>query len=208
MFGAMFRADAIVVLGCRIPPSGRLCGPAARRAEAAASAYRAQVAPRIVASGGRRWGEQVEARAFRKELVRAGVPRDAVIEELCSLTTLENAIFSAAVLRRLLHQGVSPLRPPRAAIVTCPFHLPRALANFRAAGVDAFAFPAPAVRASLPSRTYLRAHEFVCSLLDAQAMRRAAILVERARDLAASSLDDAPPGAVRRDERAPRLEAP
>lgn len=207
MFGAMFRADAIVVLGCRILPSGRLGGPAARRAATAASAYRAGVAPIIVASGGRRWGAQVEARVFRQEIVRAGVPSEAVIEELCSLSTFENAIFSAAVLRRLRPRGGPSLRP-RAAIVTCPFHLPRALANFRAAGVDAIAFPAPAVRASLPGRTYLRAHEFVCSALDARAMRCASVLVERARVFADSSLEDTPPGVVRRDARLLTLEAP
>lgn len=208
MVGAMFRADAIVVLGCRILPSGRLGGPAARRAATAASAYRAGVAPFIVASGGRRWGAQVEARVFRQEIVRAGVPREAVIEELCSLSTFENAIFSAAVLRQLRPHGGPSLRPPRAVIVTCPFHLPRALANFRAAGVDAIAFPAPAVRASLPGRTYLRAHELVCSVFDARAMRHASVLVERARVLADSGLEGTPPGVVRRDARPLSLEAP
>jgi len=136
MVRAMLRADAIVVLGCRILPSGRPGAPAVRRAAAAASAYQSGVAPWVIASGGRRWGGQAEARVFRRELCEAGVPDAAIIEELCSLSTYENAIFSAAVLRRLAGKP-----RPRAAIVTCPFHMPRALSNFRATGVDASPFP-------------------------------------------------------------------
>src|SRR5689334_13411682 len=98
MVCAVLRADAIVVLGCRILPTGRPSPPAARRAMAAARAYEQGVAPIIVASGGRRWGTHVEARVLRQELCRRGVPEAAVVEELCSLSTYENAIFSAAVL--------------------------------------------------------------------------------------------------------------
>jgi uncharacterized SAM-binding protein YcdF (DUF218 family) len=207
MFGAMFRADAIIVLGCRILPSGQPAAPAARRAATAASAYRAGVAPFIVASGGRRWGAQVEARVFRRELVRAGVPEDAVIEELCSLSTYENAIFSAALLRRLVQPSGAPSRPPRAAIVTCPFHLPRALANFRASGVDAFALPAATVPASIARRAYLRVHELICGWFDAQAMRHAAIFVDRAELLSTPIHPDSPPGNARCGAPASRMEA-
>jgi uncharacterized SAM-binding protein YcdF (DUF218 family) len=199
----MFRADAIVVLGCRILPSGRPGGPAARRVTTAASAYRAGVAPFIVASGGRRWGAQIEARVLRRELIRAGVPADAVIEELCSLSTYENAIFSAAVLRRVV-RALGTVRKPRAAIVTCPFHLSRALADFRAASVDAFAFPAPATPASIGRRAYLRAHETVCTWFDALAMRRAGVLVDCAEMLA----EPIPSGGVPRDVVASHSEAP
>jgi uncharacterized SAM-binding protein YcdF (DUF218 family) len=207
MFGAMFRADAIVVLGCRILPSGRPGAPAVRRTATAASAYRAGVAPFVVASGGRRWGAQVEARVFQRELVRAGVPEDAVIEELCSLSTYENAIFSAAVLRRLVQPSGAPERPPRAAIVTCPFHLPRALSNFRAAGVDAFAFPAAAAPASIAHRAYLRVHELVCGWFDARAMRRAEILVDRAELFSTPISLDTSPGIARCGAPASRIEA-
>lgn len=141
MVRGMLRADAIVVLGCRIAPSGRPAPPAARRAATAASAFLAGVAPRIVASGGRRWGAQIEARALRRALVRAGVPASAVVEELCSLSTYENAIFSASMLERL---GAR-----RAAVVTCPWHMARALQSFRAAGVDAI--PLPTGPAEIPA---------------------------------------------------------
>ena len=176
----MLRADAIVVLGCRIAASGRPAPPAARRAATAARAFLAGAAPWVVASGGRRWGSQIEAKALGCAMVRAGVPAGAVIEEQCSLSTYENAIFSAAILARL---GAE-----RAIVVTCPWHLPRALEDFRAAGVDALPLPAGegAPRFSPARRVYLEAHERVCRFLDAQAMRRADVLVESAARFASA----------------------
>jgi uncharacterized SAM-binding protein YcdF (DUF218 family) len=172
MVPRMLRADAIVVLGCRIAPSGRPAPPAARRAATAAGAFRAGIAPLVVASGGRRWGSQIEARALRLALVQAGVPPSAVLEELCSLSTYENAVFSAALLTRV---GAR-----RAAVVTCPWHMARALQSFRAAGVDAIPFPTPAADIPRLRRVYLEVHEIACRFFDARAMRRADVLAESA----------------------------
>jgi uncharacterized SAM-binding protein YcdF (DUF218 family) len=172
MVQLVLRADAIVVLGCRIATSGQPAPSAARRAATGASAFFAGVAPRILVSGGRRWGSHVEARAMRRALLRAGVAAAAVTEELCSLSTYENAIFSAAILARL---GAG-----RAAVVTCPWHMARALASFRAAGVDALPLPTGVAEIHFGRRVYLEAHEIVCSVLDARAMRRAEVLTESA----------------------------
>jgi uncharacterized SAM-binding protein YcdF (DUF218 family) len=166
------RADALVVLGCRIAPSGRP-GPAARRrALAAVAAYREGVAGTIVVSGGRRWGARIEARALKATICAEGVPPSAVVEELWSLSTYENALFSAAILRRL---GAR-----RAAIVTCTWHMPRALADFRAAGVDALPVPAGTLPEARWRRLYLQAHERVCTWLDQMAMARAEVIAEAA----------------------------
>jgi uncharacterized SAM-binding protein YcdF (DUF218 family) len=170
------RVDAIVLLGCRIAASGRPLASAMRRAETAARAYHLGVAPRIVVSGGRRWGAHAEATALGRELARAGVPESAIVEELCSLSTHENAIFSAAVLRRLDARS--------AAIVTCWWHMPRALENFRAAGVDAIAIPTDAHALGLRRRTYLFTHELVCTWFDARARTRADALRAGAEHLA------------------------
>ncbi|AUX20398.1 hypothetical protein SOCEGT47_008670 [Sorangium cellulosum] len=165
-------ADAIVVLGCKVLPSGRPAAPGARRAATAARAYREGVAPRVVVSGGRRWGAQIEARVLSAELGRAGVPAAAIVQDLWSLTTHENAIFSAALLRRM---GAR-----RAVIVTCPWHMPRALQNFREVGIDASGLPAPAGRDRVVARAWQRGHEMVSTWLDARAMRRRRILCESA----------------------------
>jgi uncharacterized SAM-binding protein YcdF (DUF218 family) len=158
-------ADAIVVLGCRVLPSGRPTTAAARRAAKAAEAYLEGIAPHVIASGGRRWGALIEADMLRRELLRAGVPDSAVTRELWSLTTHENAIFSAELLRRL---GAE-----RVAVVTCEWHVGRAIANFRAAGVDAWPLPSAGIRRGIMGRAYRLGHERICTWLDARAMKRA-----------------------------------
>lgn len=169
-------ADAIVVLGCRILSSGRPSAAAARRAATAARAYREGVAPYVIASGGRRWGSQIEARVLSGELRRAGVPERAILQDLWSLTTYENAIFSAALLRRLEGR--------RAAVVTCSWHMGRALQNFRHAGVEACALPVPDVPPRLLVSTYRAAHEVVSRWLDGRAMRGRRVLRESAARVA------------------------
>jgi uncharacterized SAM-binding protein YcdF (DUF218 family) len=121
-------------------------------------------------SGGRRWGGHVEARVLQRTLVAAGVPRAAIHEELFSLSTQENAVFSAAILERLDAR--------RAAVVTCPWHMARALANFRAAGVDAHPFPTGVAEMLRATRAYVELHEIVARRLDA--LRRTRVLVEAA----------------------------
>src|SRR5262245_51132684 len=81
--------DVIVVLGCRVVPSGALSRLARQRTLTAARAWLDRVAPAVLASGGRRWGSHVEARRMKRELVAAGVPEGAIVEELCSLSTCE-----------------------------------------------------------------------------------------------------------------------
>jgi uncharacterized SAM-binding protein YcdF (DUF218 family) len=138
---------AIVVLGCavRLDAAGRLApGMLARRVDAAVRAYEAARPRVVVASGGRRWGPAVEADAMAQELVARGVPRAAVVRERCSLTTLDNARFTAALLAR---HGLS-----RAAIVTSGWHMARALHLFSRAGVEGEPVPADGGRPSIARR--------------------------------------------------------
>jgi uncharacterized SAM-binding protein YcdF (DUF218 family) len=155
------RADAIAVLGCRVLGSGRPTAAAARRAAAAAEAYHAGVASCVVASGGRRHAGQIEARVLRRELLRAGVPDAAIVEELSSLSTRENAAYVAEIVRRRGGRTV--------AVVTCDWHLPRALANFRRAGMDPMPWPAPAPPHGLLVGAMRILHELVSSRLEALA---------------------------------------
>lgn len=126
--------DAIVILACRVGPGGYLSPAAHRRIRRGADAFADRVATRIVVSGGRRWGGVAEAEAFAASLVDQGVPEQAIDRELWSLSTCENARYTA----RLLHargQG-------RVALVTCDWHMPRALASFALAGLQPLALPA------------------------------------------------------------------
>jgi cyclophilin family peptidyl-prolyl cis-trans isomerase len=79
----------------------------------------------------------VEADAMRAELTRAGVPADAIVRERCSLSTRENARYTAQLLRR---RGID-----RIVVVTCDWHLPRALAAFGRAGLEVEGFAAPSL---------------------------------------------------------------
>jgi uncharacterized SAM-binding protein YcdF (DUF218 family) len=152
------RADALVVLGCRVGPEG-LSPAAARRVAAAVAAWREGLAPVVVASGGRSWGGVVEADAMGAALVREGLPEDALILERCSFTTRENARYTARILAR---RGVA-----RVAVVSCEWHLPRALPHFRDLGLEARGVPAPLPPdAGAPRRAWLRVREEVASWLE------------------------------------------
>ncbi|HXN30415.1 MAG TPA: YdcF family protein [Polyangiaceae bacterium] len=149
--------DAIVVLGCpvRLDASGRLCqrSALARRLDAAALAYAQRGGERtiVVASGGHHWGGLVEADVMARELARRNVPARAIVRERCSLTTRDNARFAAETLTR---RGINA-----AAVVSCEWHLPRALALFRRAGVRADGVVAREYGTPWPKRFWRRGLE-------------------------------------------------
>lgn len=131
-----------------------------RRARAAGEVFFARGARIVLACGGRAWGGIVEADDLGRRLVLAGVPKDAIVRERCSLDTLDNARFAAAVLGRYGIDAVT--------LVTCSWHLPRATRLFRRAGLSVEGFgvepPAPA----LASRLYWWGREALVSSKDAR----------------------------------------
>jgi uncharacterized SAM-binding protein YcdF (DUF218 family) len=144
MDGRLAPPDVIVVLGCR--PSGSERGQAAlrRRAERAARAFHTHGARAVIASGGRRWRGTPEAELLADELVGLGVPREAVVRELCSLSTIENAGYSAELLRAGKFH--------RPAVITCDWHMPRALSCFEWMGIRAFGLCAISPQRPLSTR--------------------------------------------------------
>ena len=128
------KVDALVLLGCRLKGLAELSAPARRRVERTAAAY-GELRPRfVIASGGRLWNGVCEADALGHALVALGVDESAIVRERASLTTRENAHYSA---RLLLERGVSEV-----GVVTCDWHIERALACFRREGVEATGIPA------------------------------------------------------------------
>jgi uncharacterized SAM-binding protein YcdF (DUF218 family) len=152
------KPSAIVVLGCRVrlDSRGRLAaGALARRVATGARAYAADADPGlapaggsiVVVSGGRRWGDVVEADAMARELEALGVPAGAIVRERLSFSTRENARFTAEVLAR---RGVRA-----AMLVTCPWHMERAVGHFASSGL--LVLPVPAAggqEAAWPSRVW------------------------------------------------------
>ncbi len=150
--------DALVVLGCRMLPGGEASPAARRRALAAARAYHAGEARLVVASGGRRWFGSAEALVLARELELLSVPREAVLLELQSLSTCENARHSAGLLRA---RGLR-----KVGVVTCDWHLPRALASFRAAELEPVGIPAPSPERPILERSWRKLREPVSYLVD------------------------------------------
>jgi uncharacterized SAM-binding protein YcdF (DUF218 family) len=146
---------AICVLGCR-PGSAAFT----RRARAAADAWLSRGARIVVACGGRAWGGVVEADALAQLLIDARVPAGAVVRERCSLDTRENARFAAGLLARRGIDGVL--------VVTCSWHLPRALGLFRAAGLRAEGLGVEPPDATFAARAYWASRERVSAWKDAR----------------------------------------
>jgi cyclophilin family peptidyl-prolyl cis-trans isomerase/uncharacterized SAM-binding protein YcdF (DUF218 family) len=136
-YPSMLRAvsfDVLIVLGCRVP-NGELSHAALRRVERAAQAYRDEGATLVIACGGKSWDYFKECEVFARELTARGVAVEHVVQERESLTTLGNARGVA----RLLHG--KPVG--RLGLVTCDWHMPRALRLFQHWGLVAIPVPAP-----------------------------------------------------------------
>ena len=149
----------VCVLGCRADSA-----TLARRARAAAAAYRARGATLVLACGGRSWGGLVEADAIARILVAEGVPERAVVRERCSLDTRDNARFAASLLARRGLSGVL--------LITCSWHLPRATRLFRMAGLEVEGLGVDPPDPTLRQRAYWRAREAVSSWSDARRKMR------------------------------------
>jgi uncharacterized SAM-binding protein YcdF (DUF218 family) len=131
------RADAIVVLGGALSPPE----PAAADANLSAAAdrlvyamrlYKLGKAPVVLIAGGNADGtgaanaESVHAAELLGEW---GIPASAILTETESINTYENAVYSKLMLDQ---HGLKTVL-----LVTSAMHMPRALATFRSAGIEA-----------------------------------------------------------------------
>jgi uncharacterized SAM-binding protein YcdF (DUF218 family) len=144
-------AGAIVVLGGSLatgmpPRRGPELVDASDRVLHASRLFRAGKAPFVVASGGRLpWSEAArsEAEEMADLLVEWGVPREAILLEPKARTTSENAVETAKLLRA---RGVK-----RVLLVTSSIHMRRALASFKAEGLETDPSPCDALVAGAPA---------------------------------------------------------
>lgn len=127
-------AEAIVVLGGStasnrpnwFEPYDR--NATVSRVDTAARLYHAGRAPLVIVSGAALDGSVAESQIMANALRQQGVPDDAIVQESNSLTTYENALYTA----RLLNDR----KLDRVLIVTSALHMPRAMGVFRKQGVD------------------------------------------------------------------------
>jgi uncharacterized SAM-binding protein YcdF (DUF218 family) len=141
-------ADVVVVLGGGAETvsvgglvAGELKGASRLRAMEAARVFKLIGARLLIASGGTPEGTELlqpESEALRGALIAVGVPPTAIVQESGSKTTRDQGRLVAPMLRA--HDAT------RFVLVTSPSHMRRALAVFRAEGLD----PIPSVA---PSRS-------------------------------------------------------
>ncbi|HQP39096.1 MAG TPA: YdcF family protein [Polyangiaceae bacterium] len=149
---------AIVVLGARVHPDGRPSSALTRRIERAAQAWHQGLSPVVLCSGGQSWNGHVEALVMRDALLRLEVPARAAWVETDSLSTAENARASSRILRR---EGIG-----HALVVSCPWHLPRAVADFLLCDMAASPLPASPAPAPPTQRAWRHLVERGCALID------------------------------------------
>ncbi|MDB4971346.1 MAG: hypothetical protein JWN44_7035 [Myxococcales bacterium] len=137
--------DVIVVLGAALGPDGDLGVALAERVGAGVEAWRSGLAPRMMMTGA------LEAELMKRRAVKLGVPAEQILVEPTALTTRENAVRCAELMRR---HGLT-----RALVVTQGYHRPRAVAAFRRVGVAAEGY-----RFVGSTRWKLRAREVVARL--------------------------------------------
>ncbi len=127
-------ADAIVVLGARVLNGGQAGDSLRARTLRAVELYHRGLAPAIVCTGG--VGEHPPSEAeVAAELARnLGVPAKALVLEMRSTSTWENAVNAAGICRE---RGWR-----RIVVVSDPYHLLRATRNFRKAGLEPYPSPA------------------------------------------------------------------
>jgi SanA protein len=123
------KADAIIVLGAQVQPSGEPSVQLAWRLEAALEVFNQNPVP-IVVSGGQGGNEpRPEGDVMRDWLIEKGVPKDKILVDSVSANTRQNILHAISLLSGLSIKNIR--------IVTSDYHLPRALAIARDEGLSA-----------------------------------------------------------------------
>jgi len=137
---ALPKADAIVVLGGGHygwvgRPDIRIEALESSRIAAGARAWFDGRAPVVILSGGGGGRDGTEARTMAAAIAKLDVPASAVLLEERSRSTEDNARYTAALANG---RGIRSVL-----LVTSSLHMPRAMLEFRKAGIDAVPVPVP-----------------------------------------------------------------
>lgn len=149
---------AIVVLGARVRAGGAAGRALARRLSRATLAALEWPHALVVVCGGRAWDGVVEADVMARALIESGVQEERIARERLSLTTIENLREASRLLGGRNIRGTI-------ALVSCDWHLPRAMTIARAVGLDVIGCPAKAPTAPLPRRAMRALRERVLRAL-------------------------------------------
>jgi uncharacterized SAM-binding protein YcdF (DUF218 family) len=116
----------------------------------------------VIACGGCTWDGRVEADAIADELRFHGVPAADIVRERLSVSTSDNARFGLIAVAK---RGIG-----RAIVVTCDWHLPRALRAFereaKLVGVVVSGHGVPSDGVGAVRRAYRTVRERVAARVD------------------------------------------
>ena len=129
-------ADAAVIFGAQVYPSGLPSQTLADRIATGVELYRQGLVPMLIMSGGVGKEGFDEAAVMRDVAVAAGVEPTAVVVDSAGVTTEATVANVAALL------GLRPGGPTRLIAVSQAYHLPRVQLAFAVTGIDVLTVPA------------------------------------------------------------------
>jgi uncharacterized SAM-binding protein YcdF (DUF218 family) len=135
------RPDVFVIMGAAVWPDGTPSKAMRRRVRAAVDAAHDNPAALFLPTGGVGKHPPAEAVAMRDLLLEKGIPKQRILIESRSRSTLASVINSARIMRGLETVG-------RVFIYTDTYHQPRCLWLFRLMGIKAEYSPIPSGRSS------------------------------------------------------------
>ncbi len=109
--------DAIIVLGAWVDADGNPTPTQLARVTEGVHEYERGVAPRLILTGGPTHHGYVEARVMARTAEAEGIPKSAIFMEPDAMDTIQNACYSARMMRQ--HGWRS------AEVITSAYHLPR-----------------------------------------------------------------------------------
>ncbi len=130
------QANAAVVFGAQVYPTGLPSQTLANRIATAVELYRQGLVPMLIMSGGVGKEGFDEAAVMRDVAVAAGVEPTAVVVDSAGVTTEATVANVAALL------GLRPGGPTRLIAVSQAYHLPRVQLAFAVTGIDVLTVPA------------------------------------------------------------------
>jgi len=130
--------EVLLVPTGAVLPDGVIGLGAYWRAVYTLNAWRANKSRLILLSGGGTYAPQyAEANVVRDFLLANGVSASVITVETASISTRENAVFSAPLAAAL---------PGRKLLLTSDYHMFRALRVYRKAGIECKPFPIPDIK--------------------------------------------------------------
>jgi uncharacterized SAM-binding protein YcdF (DUF218 family) len=111
------RFDAIIVLGFPADSDGNPTPEQQARVSEGVREYERGVAPRLIMTGGPAHNNVVEAESMARVARAQGVPESAIVIEPKATSTIENACFSARIMKQNGWHS--------AEVITSKYHLPR-----------------------------------------------------------------------------------